>query len=219
MSGVDFTMGAKGLASLTWNGTDFLLAGASPAVVQMYGRGDGAADVWMGNTPESTTAGEDSVIQTFSWGAVTTRYDAPCAGDRLTVTVVIENTSDLTLYRYWLYPLALEFPATPSNVNNPHGFSVDSPAVVFEAWNEGALALCYDQIRRDAALGLWQAESPAATKWYVSLYVDPGQNLNENWPTIVRPIAPGASESFLFSLRFGGAEATAEDLAGDIYAR
>jgi hypothetical protein len=213
-------MGAKGLASLTWNGHEFLLAGSgAPSVVQMYGRGDGEAALWMGTSVAGVTATEDSVTQTFTWGTVTTAYRAGCPDNRLTVTVTIENASDVTLYRYWLYPFGINFPAMPANANSPHSFSNDSPCVVFSDYGEGTTALAYDQIRRQTGLGLWQATSPAGPGLYVSLCVDPGQNLNPNWPTIIRPVAPGAAETIQFSLRFGAAGATEEELAGDIYQR
>lgn len=222
--GIEFTMGAAGLATLTWNGADILFEGGNaPAVIEMYGRaGDRSGASWMGNAPLAVTASGDTVMQTFDWGTVTTRYQtaADCEHDnRLYVTVVIENTSDVTLYRYWLYPLALDFGAVVSDPDNPHGFSVDAPCVVLENWETGAVALAYDDVRRQVALGFWQAESPAAGKWFVSLYVDPGQNRNENWPTIVRPVAPGASESISFSLRFGPPNVSVEALAGDVFAR
>jgi hypothetical protein len=52
----------------------------------------------------------------------------------------------------------------------------------------------------------------------MSLYVDPGSNLNPNWPALNRPIAPGGSDTITISLRFG-AGMTERQLAGDLFAR
>ncbi|HKD06970.1 MAG TPA: hypothetical protein VKB79_13790 [Bryobacteraceae bacterium] len=217
-TGVTVTMGSSGLTSLAWNGQNMLYAPmASPGVAQVFqtdptGKTTGASTK---PTATSINSGANTITQTYPWGVVATQYRA--AGTKLIISVTIQNNTPNTIGRYWMYPTGLQFPAIPSNASNNAAFNIDAPSSIWVNYAGGAVDLVNEDVCKPLALGLWQATSPAAASWLISLYVDPGQNLNASWPAINRPIAPGASENFTISLRFGAAGATEQQLAGDIF--
>ena len=145
----------------------------------------------------------------------TTQYTA--SGTELLISVTMQNTSSETLTQYWMYPIALQFPSNPVNSSNNMVFNIDAPSSIWWSYTGGAIDLVNQDIFQPLALGFWQATSPAASAWLVSLYADPGQTLNPNWPAINRPIAPGTTNTMTISLRFGGPGATEQQLAGDIF--
>lgn len=216
-------MGAAGLATLTWNGQDFLFAaGNAPYLVQMATLNPDGTSTYMKTQPQSVTtdAATGTVTQTFDWGSIVTQYVA--SGDKLSVNVTIQNAlQDLTLSRYWFYPVAIKFPQTPLSTSNVATYNLDTVSSIYWDYNSGVVDLVNEDVVKPLALGFWQGESPANTKWYVMLFVDPLKNPvpNPNWPAIVRPIDPGASETFNVSIRFGAEDASQAELAGDIYAR
>jgi len=217
-SGVTFQMGPTGLTSLKWNNQEYLYKGVTtPSVAQLSlanPTGYSAPTI-----PTQTTAYPQnaSVTQTYSWGSATTQYRA--TGNKLTMTVTVHNTSSQTIKRYWMFPLAIQFPATPANTSKNMMFNIDSPSSVWWNYSGGTVDLVNEDVLSPLALGFWQAENPAGARWLVSLNVDPTQSINPNWPAVNRPIAAGATDTFTTSLRFGPPGATEMQLAGDIYAR
>jgi len=216
---VQFTMGATGLTSLTWNGQEFLFPGGNtPSVVNAFSVDAAGNTKGLKTSPNSTvTDGQaGTVTQTFDWGSILTQYQA--LEDKLAINVTIQNAGPGTIYRYWIYPLAFTFPATPVILNNTATFNVDGPSSIYWDYVNGVVDLVNEDVVQPLAIGFWQAESPANKKWFLIVYVDPGQNLNPNWPAIIRPIDPGTSDTLTMSLRFGGPGAYEDQLAGDIYA-
>jgi hypothetical protein len=138
-------------------------------------------------------------------------------GTKLLISVTIQNNTPNTISRYWMFPAGLQFPSIPANISNNAAFNIDSPSSLWVNYAGGALDLVNEDVCKPLALGFWQATSPAGANWLLSLYVDPGQNLNANWPAINRPIAPGSSDNITISLRFGPAGTTEQQLAGDVF--
>jgi len=99
------------------------------------------------------------------------------------------------------------------------GFNSDAPTSICWNYLTGTADLVNEDVMTPLMVGFWPAESPAATRWLVSLNVDPTQSLNPNWPSINRPIPPGGTDTLTTSLRFGPPGATDQQMAGDIYAR
>jgi hypothetical protein len=211
-------MDATGLTSLKWNNQEFLYRGeATPSFAQAY---LGNPSVPGNNIPRRptktvTNPQQGTIVQTYSWGTAATQFQA--AGNKLLMTVNLRNTSSQTLTRYWMFPLAIQFPMKPVNNANNMTFNLDAPSSVRWSYVTGTAALVNEDVTTPLALGFWQAENPAATKWLVSLYVDPTQSLNPNWPAINRPIPPGGSDTITVSLRFGRPGATEMEMSGDIY--
>ena len=216
--GVTFTMGPNGLTSLKWQNQDFLYRGiTAPSVAQLTLANPAGYKNPM--TPLTTVANAQNgtVTQTFSWGTATTLYRA--VGNKLVMTVTLNNTSSQTISRYWMFPLAIQFPVAPVNTTYTMGFNTDAPTSVCWDYVTGTAALVNEDVMTPITVGFWPAESPAATRWLVSLNVDPTQSLNPNWPAINRPIAPGGTDTITTSLRFGPPGATDLQMAGDIYTR
>src|SRR5215469_1337354 len=216
-TGVTFTMGSKGLATLIWNGQNFRYPGA-PSLVNIFGSdpNDPNSVTGMNPTPISTvTTPAGDVTQTFDWGTILTQYRA--VGDKLTVDVTIQNNSGLTIYRYWFYSMGLLLPAAPLNPTNVARFNLDAPSSIYWHYTSGVVDLVNEDVTRPMTLGFWQAENPPNTKWFAMLNVDPGANLNPNWPAVIRPIAPGGTDTINTSIRFGGPGVPETQLAGDIY--
>lgn len=217
-TGVTVSMNATGLASLAWNGQNMLYAPlANPNLVQLFETDSTGKTISAPTKPTATSVNSttNAITQTYPWGTVVTQYRP--AGTKLLLSVTIQNNTPNTITRYWIQPTALQFPSIPANVSNNAAFNIDAPSSLWASYTGGALDLVNEDISRPLALGFWQATNPAGADWLVSLYVDPGQNLNPNWPAINRPIAPGASDNITVSLRFGPAGATEQQLAGDIY--
>ena len=221
-NGVQFTMGATGLASLTWNGQEFLWPGGNaPYLVQVASLNPDGTSTYMNTQPLNVLSDPQTstVTQTFDWGSIATQYGA--SGDKFSMNVTIQNNTSLTFNRYWFYPAAIQFPQTLLNTNNVAQYNLDSVTSIYEDYVSGVVDLVNEDVTKPLATGFWQGESPANTKWYVMLFVDPLKNPvpNPNWPVIVRPIAPGATETFNQSIRFGGPGVPAEELAADVYER
>ncbi|HKD06932.1 MAG TPA: hypothetical protein VKB79_13600 [Bryobacteraceae bacterium] len=218
-TGVTFSMDSSGLTSLKWNNQEFLYAGASaPSFAQVYlGNPSVPGNNIMGKPSKTVTNPQQgTVAQTYPWGTATTQYKS--AGNKLLITVTLKNTSSQTLTRYWMYPLGIQFPVKPVNTAYNMTFNMDAPSSVRWSYVTGTAALVNEDVTTPLALGFWQAENPAASKWLVSLFVDPTQSLNPNWPAVNRPISPGGSDTITVSLRFGRPGATEMEMSGDIYA-
>ena len=218
-TGVTITMGPAGLSSLAWNGQNLLYNQLSnPTFVQVTqtdssGTISGAGTRVLSSVVNPLT---NTVTQTYKWGVATIQYTA--AGNQLQISVAMQNTSTQTLTRYWIYPIALQFPSTPVNVStNNTVFNLDQPSSVWWDYTTDTIDLVNQDVIQPLALGFWPASSPAASQWWVSLYADPGQNLNPNWPAINRPIPPGATNTMNVSLRFGGPGVTEPQLASDVF--
>jgi len=217
-TGVTVSMSSSGLKSLAWNGQNMLYTPmANPNLVQLFQTDSTGKTTALSNKPSATSfkPATNTITQTFTWGTITTQYRP--AGSKLLLSVTIQNNTPNTISRYWIQPTALQFPSIPPNVSNNAAFNIDAPSSLWSSFIGGAIDLVNEDIYKPLALGFWQATNPAGADWLISLYVDPGQNLNPNWPAINRPIAPGASDNITVSLRFGPSGATEQQLAGDIF--
>jgi hypothetical protein len=213
-------MGQNGLTSLTYNGQSFLYGpNVAPYFVNVFQTDSSGNSTSMANSPSNTVVNPvaNTITQTFNWGTSVVQYQA--SGNKLIMTVSLTNTLSNPITRYWMFPLGVQLPATPLNFSNPRAFSIDAPADVFFDYGSGTVDLVDEDIVNPMAMMLWQATNPPGPAWLMSLYVDPGSNLNPNWPAINRPIAPGGSDTITISLRFGAAGMTEPQLAGDLYAR
>lgn|SRR5215471_723064 len=219
---LQLTMGLSGPASLLYNGTEMLYAPANtPYVVEMYGRGligDGKfrENQWLGNTPVSVSVTSNTATLLFDWGYVDVKYMID--GDRFVMHVTVKNeTGNMVFDRYRIFALALKFPQVPADTTNAAAFNTDGPSSVFRSYGSGAADLVNEEAKGALGLGWWQVNSPPDDKWFVQMFADPFQKINPNWPSVVRPVAPSESVTFKISIRFGGADATEEQLAGDVF--
>ena len=212
------SMRSGGLATLSWNGQSFLdtvLGNPSFAYIYQTDAAGNTSSLPAKPTATVTSLQNDVVTQTYAWGTVATHYAA--IGNKLLIQVTIQNLSPNTISRYWMFPVSLQLPATPANFSNNAEFNIDEPSSIFWSYGTGTVDLVNEDVTTPLALAFWPSQSPAASRWRVSMYVDPGQNLNPNWPAVPRPIAPGASDTLTVSVRFGGPTATEPQMASDIF--
>jgi hypothetical protein len=112
--GLKFTQGPEGLSSLKYNGEELLfkhfggvdLFNSTPK----FAKADGTVYT---NTEKATVDGDgETVTQAFSWGRIQARY----FGDpsRLTIRLMVENTSNEEIQSLELRLAVLKFPETPT---------------------------------------------------------------------------------------------------------
>jgi len=215
---VTLTMGASGLTALAYDGTDLLAQSNYPPTFVDLILTDAAGKTSRGVLKPKTVTDPvaNNVIETFPWGMAVVTYTA--VADTLHIDVSISNTSDETITHIWLYLLALQCPAPPVDKNFKRvGFNLDAPSSVFVDYGSGALAVVNEDVVKPLAVGLWPATNPAKAKWFVMLSTDPAHTVSKNWPPTPRPIAPGITDRYSISLRFGDAGNTEARLSGDIF--
>ncbi len=220
-SAVRADSGKGGLTALRYDGVDLLADGALSAQAVTLRSADGTA------TPGSatpTSAAYDPaarrLTQTYPWGSVACRY-AP-AGNRLDLTVAVTDTSPQMIQQLTLQLLAVRFPTAPKGwaPNYPYvGSNTGDPTVVTADYGGGELAVCNEDVAGKPLLVGFPGRADFASRplvvstaggWFLSPYLD---------RYIARPVAPGATDTYRVSLRFGASGSPAKALAGDLFAR
>jgi hypothetical protein len=218
-SGVTFKIGTTGLTALAYQGQSMLYQGhGSPSFVQVS-QVDSSGHTTAASTTASSIVANTSantVTATYPWGVAKTHYQA--SANKLLLTITLQNTTaDQTINHLWMFPVGLQFPATPVNPSNTAAFNIDAPSSVWYNYGSGSVDLVNEDVLKPLTVGFWQATNPMATKWYLMLDTDPGHSVNPNWPVVNRPIGPGASDTYTISIRFGGPGSTEPVLAADIF--
>lgn len=202
-----------GLGSLTYNGTEFLDYGDLRLHSIIFANGSS------GST--SSTVVVDPVAQTqtrtFSWGSMVLNYSA--SGNRLTVSVTVNNQTSLAIRQIWFEPLGLKFPSSPWEFDN--GFpllrhTLSQTALQSMSYSGGAMVLAADDVTKPLLIGFPYATDGAKTHFPLTLNTDRVASYADSYPTINRPIPAGASDEFRFSFRFGGVSDTGSTLAQDV---
>jgi hypothetical protein len=218
---VTFSVGPRGLVTLARGAANLLAKMDMAPTFVRVGMIDAAGRASPGSVAAAKTVTDPSkglIVQAFGWGMVTTTYTA--VGDVFHIDVQISNTTtDLTITQLWFYVLALALPSIPANMATAHtmGFNIDAPTTsFFDLGAAGAVSLVNEDVVKPVAVGWWPMSSRSKTQWFVSLQTDPGSL--HGWPPTPRPIAPGQTDRFSVSLRFGDAGSTEAQLSADIYA-
>lgn len=232
-TGVTFALGDRGLRSLQYNGTELLWAvpsngraidGSEFFVSHVIMSKLGSADVSLdqgGPSKVTTDPTRGLVMRTFDWGSVRGVFAAQ--GSRLNLTITVTNTTrDQAVKAVYLQPLWLKFPTKPHEYDGGAPIlaaNLGQPSVVSMDYGTGTLALCNEDVTRPLLIGFPYAldnlgnttfplqVSSGPTDW-LHPYID---------PYLQRPIAPGHSDTYTLSLRFGPAGTKAADLAADLY--
>jgi len=232
--GVTIAFGGSGLSSLRYGGQELLwvnpASGANGAfsggafwVSRVMLRGaDGKDTIIDGGGPSqvSTDAAGGTVTRTFAWGRVQGRF-AP-SGDRLGLALTVTNTSSTSTIRSInLQPLWLKLPQKPTEYAQEYPMmtaSRDEPGVVSASYGAGMLALCNEDFTRPLLVGFpFALDRPTDTEFPLQVSSGPTDWLHDLLtPYLVRPIAPGHSDTYTLSLRFGPAGATAASLTSDL---
>ncbi len=218
---VQAASGPGGLTTLQYQGVNLLADGTLSAQTITLQNADGTTTQGS-TTPTATTydPAAHRLTQTYPWGTVACRY-VP-AGSRLNLAVSVTDTSPQTLQQLTLQLLAIRFPAMPKDWVPNYvyvGSNTGDPTVITAHYGSGALAVCNEDVAGKPLLVGFPGRADFTSRpivvstakgWVLSPYLD---------PYIARPIAPGATDTYHLSLRFGASGSSEKTLAGDVLAR
>ena len=211
----------KGLAKLQYAGQELLGDGRFLVLSADHLKPDGTTQsVWWGDAHE-TEITFDQATKTLNWkmpwGSVATKYTVK--NDRLDLDMTVTNNSDKPLTGINLQPLAIKFPVAPQGWIEGYpviGANLGAPTINYASFGTGSLAVVNEDTTKPLLVGFpgraLSAERPimvanANFAGWLQPLID---------PYLKRPIAPGESDTYQISLRFGPANATHTQLAGDL---
>jgi len=232
--GVTVAFGGGGLSSLRYGGQEFLWLnpdiGANSAfnggafwVSRVTLRGADGKDVTIdGGGPSHvlTDAVTRTVMRTFVWGRVRGRFTP--SGTHLGLALTVTNTtSDTTIQSIILQPLWLKFPQKPTEYAKEYPLmtaSRDEPGIVSASYGTGTLSLCNEDIHQPLLIGFpFALDKPTDTEFPLRVSSGPENGPRDLLtPYLVRPIAPGHSDTYTLSLRFSPAGTTPASLTSDL---
>jgi hypothetical protein len=159
----------------------------------------------------------NAVTWIYSWGRVSSQYVQQ--GDQLNISINVINTSSSeTIDRIEIWPLLLNFPTLTSSLGTGFVWGIEGPPVKVADFGEGLVAVA--NANPSLPLTIGYGASLNQPGYLHPVFVSTGlpwYGLDQPWPRISRPIAPGASDQFNISLRFGPSGSTDIDLASDVY--
>jgi hypothetical protein len=226
--GLDFSIGNRGLESLSFNGQS-LLASPENGELQPWKSAFRAALDALFPHPSSPAPAPvkraDTVDLIYPWGRVSCTYGKQ--DDKITMRIEISNTGPKEIDQLSLRLMELDFPSVPGGgtleagmfgfgfkdtASSLHQYpSVPSAAdpqfvvpIVRVDYGTGALNFCSDDLECSVDVP-YSTNPPART----------------SYPFVVRcrDIKPHASKTFNISLRFGPAGKRVQDLSGDVLER
>ncbi len=223
--GLDFSVGNRGLDSLSFNGQSLLRSVESGEVQQWKSVFRATLDALLPHaSPPVTTANKqtNSIELAYPWGHVSCTYGRQ--RDRLMMRIEVANTGGQELDELWLRLMELSFPTTPEGCTPEAGMfgfgfkgamhplyqypSVVDPQfavpIVRVDYGNGALNFCADDL--ECSIGVPHTTNPPARTSYPFMIT-------------CHHITPGASKSFNVSLRFGPAGSRVQDLSQDVVKR
>ena len=219
--GLDVEFNDTGLAKLHYGGQDFLLDGRFAVVSTTQPGVDGKPEGAYWADARQTTVSFEEATKTLTWklpwGSVATRYTVD--KDRLDLDMTVTNSSDKPLDGVNLQPFALKFPQAPKGwiPGYPYmGANLSTPTALLAQFDTATLILVNKDTVKPLLIGF-----PGRA----SLTERPLMVATENaaqWlqplldPYLPRPIAPGQSDTFGISLRFGAPDVKPLDLFPDV---
>jgi hypothetical protein len=152
---------------------------------------------------------------------VSTHYETK--GNNLLLTVTTKNRSTSTIDGVAYEPLGLAFPAKVVEYDGSSplmGHNVGNPTLITLSYGDGIVVLANEDVKGPLLIGYpWAFDRPANTTFPLRIVTGRDPMLPEMLPYINRPIAPGGSETFTLSLRFGSRGASALNLGSDVLQR
>jgi hypothetical protein len=204
-AGLDLEWGPDGLRSLRYGGHNWLADG------RLHVEGaKGTAVLEKG-----------AILRTLPWGSVRGEYTA--SGTRLRIVLTVKNSSDKPIDRVQLTPIQLRLPAKSAeydDVTPMIGANVGTPTLLSLSTPKGRLVVVNEEIEKPLYVGFpWALDRPASTVF--PLWIDTAlrESLPKSYPAVHRPIAPGGSDTYTVSIRFGPADQPRRDLVGDLQQR
>jgi hypothetical protein len=227
--GLDFSVGARGLESLSFNGQSLLRSPQSGEVQPGKSVFRAALDLLLpgARSPVATANKQTNSVELADrWGHVSCAYGKQ--GNRLTMRIDVSNTSAQKLDELSFRLMELNFPSVPDGGTleaGMFGFGFKGPQwpldrpppsirsvadpqavvpIVSVNYRTGALNFCSDDLECSVSVP-YSTNAPARTAY----------------PFMVtcHDIKPGASRTFNVSLRFGPAGSRVQDLSSDVLAR
>ncbi len=211
--------GSAGLSSIQYNGIQYLNKGTFGVNGINFITAGG--QIVAGSTV--STSLYDTVHQqttmTFDWGTVAVAYTA--SGNKLSLTIKTVNTSTQTIQGVFYEPMDLVFPSAPQEfdgVDPVVTLNIGNPTALRMTAGPNALVLANDDVILPLLVGFpWALNGPANTIFPVKVETSQDAMLPNSLPPVNRPIAPGASDTYHISFRFGAASATTKTLVSDVY--
>lgn len=213
-------LSSSGLSSLNYQGVNYLGSGEFRLNAVKLQTPSGVVS----GSVSGTCAMNHGAAQwncSYPWGAITVHYGA--SGSRLALTIVTKNNSSNPIEGLFLEPLAIRLPVKPSEYDGNTPILADNigePAVLKLTFGANALVLA-DEEPLPLMIGFPFAADRPRSMTLFPLRINTGREATypDSLPAINRPIAPGASDTYRVSLRFGPAAMTRYDFASDVYAK
>ncbi len=209
-----------GLKSLQSNGFDFLGNG-----------GFFIHDVFLRNPSGETRPGatdgdhtfnaqRQELDRTFPWGHIKVTYST--SHKRLLLSILTTNTSDSdTIQSVWYQPLTLKLPTKAKEYDGSIpllAYNVGEVAVSKVSFDSGALAAVSEDVAKPILIGFpWADNRPENTIFPLSVSTGRVKSYPDSIPAINRPIAPGSTDEYRLSIRFGPVSETETEFASDVY--
>ena len=227
--GLDFSVGPRGLDSLSYNGQSFLRSAQNGELQPQKSVFRAVLDALLSRSPSAVATlnkQADSIDLRYPWGRVSCVYSKQ--GEKLTMRIQVSNTSAETLNEVSLRLMELNFPNVPAGGTleaGQFGFGFKGPEwplrsyppsipsvadprsvvpIVRVDYGTGALNFCSDDLECSVDV---RYSTNSATK--------------TSFPFIITcaDIKPGTSKVFNVSLRFGPVGARVQDLSTDVLER
>jgi hypothetical protein len=215
-------MGSTGITELSYGNTVLFNAAVHPTDVfnvMDYGETVNGVTTNYTVTPGSFTtswnASSQKLTLTYSWGTVTCAYTVTSSEVKMAITV--KNTmSSATLDGVNIAPFTFYFPDIPPGFQPapPETFGTESPGINIADFGTGAVALVQENVTQNLYSG-FIAHNVWLNGFETWVGSTPLPGMPDSWPDLDDPIAPGASDTYNISLRFGPANSTAASLAQD----
>ncbi|MFP4028270.1 MAG: HEAT repeat domain-containing protein [Candidatus Brocadiia bacterium] len=206
----DVQFGPQGLRSIQVNGKQILETGTPRLRRVVFRRQDHST--YRGkleNAEESFEEEKKIYHMRYEWGAITCNYQP--RNNRLDLSVRVTNRSRHTLHlvdmNVLTFHLAKNLTAGPSRHN------VGAPTVIPAKWDGGTMVLCNLEMDRPLRLALQKRKSKKLTTNLTA----GGEKMIYDALYLRRPIAPGKSDRYQISIRFGSAGSDPLDLAADVF--
>jgi hypothetical protein len=227
--GLDFSVGPRGLDSLSFNGQSLLRSGQSGELQPQKSVFRAVLDAILPRSSShvaTTNKNTDTIDLSYPWGRISCAYGKQ--DDRLTMRIEVSNTSSEPLNEFSVRLMELNFPRVPDGGTleaGMFGFGFKGPEWPLDRWpastpsvadplyvvpivradyGTGALNFCSDDL--ECSVGIPRTTNPPDATRY---------------PLVItcRDIKPGTTKEFNVSLRFGPAGAGVQDLSGDVLER
>jgi len=226
---LDFSVGARGLDSLSFNGRSLLVSPENGELQPQKSVFRAVLDALLprSSSPSATSKKQaDTIDLSYPWGRVSCAYGKK--DNRLTMRIEVSNTSSEPLNELSLRLMELTFAHVPNGGTleaGMFGFGFKGPEW---ALHQGPLSIpsvadprfVVPIVRVDYGTGALNFCSDDL-EWSVGMPYSTNAPEKTSYPFVItcHDIKPGVSKTFNVSLRFGPAGARVQDLSGDVLER